>query len=114
MDIDRQEAYRLVLAAGMLHIKWDLACWGNSFPWFNLFEWRLLWQQGVIAADRSRTFHNLAISASRHFEGFSEEQFWIDVEHFHDRHPETNWADYRGIFERCLRGESVEIIRPGG
>lgn len=27
MDATRERAYRLLLSAGLLHVKWDLACW---------------------------------------------------------------------------------------
>jgi len=114
MESERQRALRIVLAAGMLHVKWDLACWYDGFAW--LLPWRCRHQVRAArrAAFRSAAFHNLAIFASQDFAGFSEEQFWRDMEGFHRDFPESNWANYRGMFERCLRGEEVQIIKPGG
>ena len=114
MNAARQRAYLVLLAASLVHIKWDLACWYGGYSW--LLPWRSRSQRRTAqrAAYRSAAFHNLAIYSSRDFAGFSEEMFWRDIEKFYQEFPDSRWANYRGLFEHCLRGEEVTIIRPGG
>ena len=114
IDPARQRAYRVVLAAALLHVKWDTACWYDSNSWLMPWRWPRLWRSGRIAADRAATFHNLAIFATHEFEGFSEERFWIDVVQFHQRHSDSSRTTYRDMFDRCVRGEQVEIIKSSG
>lgn len=114
MDSHRQQAYLTVLAASLLYVKWDLACWYGGFAWFRPWNWRHLVRAASRAAYRSATFHNLAIFTTHDFVGFSEEYFWKEVDRFHNDFPETHWNNYRGIFDRCLRGEEVHIVKPGG
>jgi hypothetical protein len=113
MEAERQRAYQIILAAGLLHVKWDLACWYGGFTWLLPWRWRRQVRAARRATFRSAAFHNLAIFASQGFAGFSEEQFWQGVEQFNQDFPEASGADYRGMFERCLRGEEVGIIKPG-
>jgi hypothetical protein len=114
METERQQAYQVVLAAGLLHVKWDLACWQGGFDWLQ--PWRLPGQVRAArrAACRSAAFHNLAIFASQAFAQFSEERFWQDVERLYRDFPESTWANYREMFERSLQGHEVCIVRPGG
>ena len=113
MEPARERAYRVLLSASLLHIKWDLAC---LFGGIRLLPWAFRRQMRACrrAACRAFAFHNLAILASQDFEGFSEERFWQDVERFLEHYPESDWSDYRGMFERCLRGEEIHVIAPGG
>ncbi len=113
VEATREQASRLLLSAGMLHVKWDLACLYGGFSWL---PWRF-WQQARNArraADRAFTFHNLAIFAAQDFEGFSENRFWREVEQFTSHYPESRWSNYRGMFEASLRGEPVHVVQPGG
>jgi hypothetical protein len=110
MDELRKSAYRAVLAAGLVHIKWDLACWNGGA--------RLLYLSGHIdaarrAAYRSRMLHNLAIFSAYDFEGFREELFWRDVDQFQKQWPSAT-CPYHNIFERTLRGEPVHVLAPDG
>jgi|GEM_PF-1846282 len=113
MDTKREDAYRLLIATGLLHVKWDLACLYGGFSWS---PWVFLSQarNARRAAYRSATFHNLAIFAAQGFLGFSEEYFWEEVDAFLRAFPESRDSNYRGIFEHALRGEQVCIIAPGG
>ena len=47
MEADRQRAYRLLVAAGMMHLKWDLACCKGRFPWFQTPNMDHLAAEGV-------------------------------------------------------------------
>jgi hypothetical protein len=111
MDEKRDHAYRVVLSAGMLHLKWDLACLLGGFAWFNPRRALRQIRAARNAARRAVAFHNLAISAADGFSGFSEESFWDGVERFERRDP-GGVSSYRELFERCLRGETVRIITP--
>lgn len=113
MDDAKVRAYRILLAQGLLHLKWDLAplYYGLSFfrPWRLLYENRTL----RIAVFRAIAFHNLAIFAVSDFEGFSEEKFWTEIDRFHHDCPDS-LCPYREVFERCLRDEPVCIVKPSG
>lgn len=113
MDATRERAYRLLLSAGLLHVKWDLACLYGGFSWL---PWRF-WRQTRCArraAYRAATFHNLAIFAAHDFQDFSEDRFWHEIAQFSRDFPESSWSNYRSIFEAFLRGELVNVIQPGG
>jgi hypothetical protein len=113
MDEVRVRAYWVLLAQGLLHLKWDLARFYGGLSLTR--PWQLLRESRAIrtAALRAFAFHNLAIFASSDFAGFSEEKFWADIERFHHDCPNA-LCPYRQVFERCLRGEPVTIIAPGG
>ena len=113
MEAVREHAYRLLLSAGLLHVKWDLDCLYGGFSWN---PWRFSRQARNVrrAADRACTFHNLAIFAAQGFKGFSEEYFWREVEGFMRDFPEDLWSNYRGMFEASLRGEPVYVAQLGG
>jgi hypothetical protein len=113
MDTARKNAYRLVLAAGLLHLKWDLACVLNGFGWLSPRRVMLQVRAMRRAAARAYAFHNLAIFSTQEFHGFDEGMFWGDIEKF-DRKSATDPSNYRLIFERCLRGEEVNIVSPNG
>src|SRR5262249_22979082 len=113
MDESRRRAYEVVLSAGLLHLKWDLACLTGGFAWFN--PWRAVAQirAACRAAERARTLHNLAIFASRDLSDFSEDAFWHDVARFGREHPDAI-CPYRNIFDQSLRGDEVRIVAPYG
>ena len=113
LEAARENAYRLLLSAGLLHVKWDLACLYGGFSWL---PWRFRDQARSArrASYRAATFHNLAIFAAQDFAGFSEEWFWREVERYLRDFPESPYSNYRGMFEHCLRGEPVYIIAPDG
>ena len=113
MEADRERAYRLLISAVFLHVKWDLSCMYGRVSWS---PWRLRHQyrNARRAAYRVATFHNLAIFSTWNFERFSEERFWREVDQFLHDFPESNWSNYRGMFEASLRGEPVNVIQPGG
>lgn len=113
MDAAREQAYRFLLSAAMLHLKSDLACLYGGFSWL---PWRLRHQVRSVqrAAYRAAVFHNLATFAVCGFGRFSEDRFWLDVERFSRDFPEAIWSNYRGMFEALLRGEAVSVIQPGG
>lgn len=113
MEEARMRAYRVLLAQGLLHLKWDLAGFYGGLSLIR--PWRLLRQSRAIrtAACRAFAFHNLAIFAASDFVGFSEEKFWADIDMFHRDCPDALCL-YREVFERCLRGEPVAIIVPSG
>lgn len=69
----RVRAYRVLLAQGMLHLKWDLSGFYGGLSLF--LPWKLLRQSRLIriAACRAFAFHNLAIFAANDFVDFSEE-----------------------------------------
>jgi hypothetical protein len=110
MDEPRKHAYRVVLAAGLLHLKWDLACWyGGLDPRDAAHQC----EAAQRASFRAFAFHNLAIHAAADFAGFSEFLFWEDIERFCRDCPDA-LCPYREIFDRCLRGQPVSIIAPSG
>lgn len=113
VDENRIRAYRILLAQGLLHLKWDLACLYGGFSWFR--PWLALYQARAArrAAMRVFAFHNLAIQSTLDFTRFSEERFWADIEMFRRDCPDA-LCPYREVFERCLRGEPVEIVAPSG
>lgn len=113
MDASREQAYRFLLSAAMLHIKWDLGCIVGGFSWN---PWRLSNQirRTRRASCRAVVFHNLACFAVWGGDRFSEDRFWTDVERFSRRYPEDDWSNYRGMFEALLRGEAVNLVQPGG
>jgi hypothetical protein len=113
MDLARKHAYRVILSAGLLHLKWDLACLLGGFAWRNPRQALMQIRAAYRAAKRAYAFHNLAIVSTFDFEGFSEDTFWDGLEKFQREHAESLWP-YRVIFERCLRGEEVNIISPDG
>jgi hypothetical protein len=113
MEPAREHAYRLLLCAGLLQVKWDLACLYGGFSWL---PWRFRHQarRARRAAHRAAAFHNLAIFAAQDFAGFSEEDFWRSVERFLRDFPGSDYSNYRVMFERSLRGDPVSIIASGG
>jgi hypothetical protein len=108
MDSARQNAYRALLCAAMLHVKWDLASLPKSSFWMGSGHCR----SAQIAAARSRAFHNLAILLDSDFEVFDEEQFWTDIEHFRQQCPGAMNTDYRWLYEQKLANPDFPIIRP--
>ena len=113
MDEARVRAYRFLLAQGLLHLKWDLARFYGGLSLAR--PWRLLRESRAVrtAAFRAFAFHNLAICAASDFARFSEELFWRDIDSFRRDCPDA-LCPYREVFERCLRGEPVCVIAPGG
>jgi hypothetical protein len=113
VDEARVRAYRVLLAQGLLHLKWDLACLLGGFSWLR--PWRALTQARAArrASLRAYAFHNLAIRSAVDFRGFSEETFWADIDRFQRDCPDA-LCPYREVFERCLRGEPVNITAPDG
>jgi hypothetical protein len=110
MEEARKRAYRVILCAGLLHVKWDLACWyGGSDPQDAIRQG----EDARRASLRAFAFHNLAIHAAADFARFSEEMFWRDIGQFQRDSPDA-LCPYREIFERCLRGDPVNIIAPDG
>jgi len=107
MNPERENAYRFVLAAGLLHLKWDLACVFGGLAWLNPLRLRHQIRAVRRAASRAITFHNLAIFSTLGFRGFSEEEFWDEIDRFRDEFPSFDWADYRSMFDRVLAGEEV-------
>ncbi|QDU22638.1 hypothetical protein [Urbifossiella limnaea] len=110
MEAERQRAYLMILSAALQHVKWDLACWYGRFAWLRPWRSRHQVRGARRAAFRSAAFHNLATFALHDFTGFSEAQFWEDIERFETNFPDGRWMDYRAEFERCLRGEAVRTI----
>ena len=106
-------AYRVLLAQGLLHLKWDLACLLGGFSWCRPRLALAQARSARQAALRAYAFHNLAIRSSFDFAGFSEEEFWADIDKFRRKCPDA-LCPYREVFERCLRGEPVNIVAPGG
>lgn len=102
----RKAAYRTLLSAAMLHLKWELA--GISGP----FSCLKLHHQIETAAQRSFTFHNLALFVDEDFEGFEEERFWRCIEEFQRKCPNAANSNYQWLFERLLAGEKVSPQRP--
>lgn len=113
MDEARMRAYRIVLAQGFLHVKWELAGLLGGFEWFR--PRRAMAQVSLArqAALRAYAFHNLAICSARDFEGFLQDAFWSDIESFHRKCPNAI-GQYREVFERSLRGEQVHIVALDG
>jgi hypothetical protein len=110
MDDLTKRAYRAVLSAGLLHLKWDLACWIGGADTKNT-EYQSL--NAECASFRAAAFHNLAIYAVSDFVDFSEEYFWDEIARFNEKFPDAV-CPYRQIFERALRGEAIHIIAPDG
>ena len=104
MEEARKTAYRLLLAAAMLHLKWDLVCGEAGSLWLR--PWRLVEQLCSLrlGACRARVFHNLAELSTRDFDGFEEGRFWEDVSSFQRRFP-SDRHNYRELFDRALKGE---------
>lgn len=113
MDEVKIHAYRVLLAQGLLHLKWDLACLLGGLSWFQPREALRQIRSAHIAAVRAYRFHNLAITSTWEFQGFSEEEFWAGIEDFRRRFPRA-LCPYRDVFERCLRGEPVHVAAPDG
>lgn len=113
MEEAKIRAYRVLLAQGLLHLKWDLACVLGGFSWLRprllLLQIRAVRQ----AALRAYAFHNLAIRSAFDFAGFSEDAFWADLEKFRRDCPDA-LCPYREVFERSMRGEPFNIIAPDG
>ena len=113
MDEARVRAYNVLLAQGLLHLKWDLAAFYGGIP--LLRPWKLWRANRSIrrAALRTFAFHNLATLSPDNFTGFSEEDFWAGIEEFHRKFPDA-LCPYREVFERCLNGEPVYLVAPDG
>lgn len=112
MDATKTRAYLIVLAQGLLHLKWDLACLLGGLSWWPPHAIGQL-RAARRAALRAYALHNLAIRSTFDFTGFSEEQFWADIEKFQRDCPGA-LCPYRTVFELCLRGEAVNIVAPSG
>lgn len=110
MEAERQRAYRAILAAAVQNMKWELAGWYGGFAWLRPWRARHQVRAARRAAFRSFAFHNLAQYAAHGFTGFSESLFWEGIERFETDFPEARQMDYRGVFERCLRGEAPHMI----
>src|SRR5262249_40251699 len=113
MDEARVRAYRVLLAQGLLHLKWDLARFYGGLSLTR--PWQLLRESQAVrtAAVRAFAFHNPALFAAAAFSGVSEEKVWADIDKFHSDCPDA-LCPYREVFARCLRGEPVSIIAPSG
>ena|ERR1700722_17632344 len=110
MEEARKQAYRVVLCAGLPHLKWDLACWYGGL---NSLDSVRQGEAARRASLRAFAFHNLAIHMASDFARFSEEVFWLDIERFREDSPDA-LCPYRVIFERCLCGKPVNIVAPDG
>jgi hypothetical protein len=111
VDEQRKRAYRVLVGAALLHLKWDLACVLGGLSWLR--PRRLVWEARAVrtAAYRAYAFHNLAIHSAWEFERLDEESFWRDVEWFRGKCPDDR-HQYRAIFDRVVRGEPVNIVAP--
>ena len=111
MDEARKRAYRVLLAAALLHLKWDLACTLGGLTWLR--PRTLLWQSRAVrtAAFRAYAFHNLSITSQWDFRNLDEGQFWRDIDRFHLKCPQDRHR-YREIFERLLAGGPINIVAP--
>jgi len=111
MDETRVRAYRVLLAQGLLHLKWDLAGFYGGLSLAR--PWQLFRESRSVrtAALRAFAFHNLAIFAAADFTDFSEEKFWEDedIEKFRRDCPHA-LCPYRDVFEQYLRGNPVCIL----
>ncbi|HEY1067683.1 MAG TPA: hypothetical protein VGE52_16280, partial [Pirellulales bacterium] len=111
MDEDRKRAYRLLLAAALLHLKWDLACALGGLSWLRPRQLIGQAQAVHIASLRAYALHNLAIASQWDFHFFDEEAFWAGIDRFTLSHPAEAFS-YRTIFERCLNGDPPNIVAP--
>ncbi len=113
MDESRKRPYAFLLSAALVHLKWDLVGFWTGLSLWR--PWRLLRESHRVrrAAHRAVAFHNLAIFLTQDLRGFSEEEFWAEIEDFDKRFPDDG-VDYRGMFDRKLAGEEVIVIKPTG
>jgi hypothetical protein len=111
MDKLRQRAYQDLLSMGLLHVKWDLACWAGRFSWLNPRRAYLQIRAANRASYRAYAFHNLAIQATLEFSGFQEHEFWQGIEKFQRAYPDDPYP-YRSFFERRVRGDPISIVAP--
>lgn len=79
MNETRVDAYRFLLCAAMMHLKWDLQGSIGGFHWWNLGSLRRRYQQVQCARVRAIAFHNLAHFLTHGMRGFDESRFWEDV-----------------------------------
>lgn len=113
MEEVKLRAYRVLLAQGLLHLKWDLACLLGGFSWFRPRLALLQARAARQAALRAYAFHNLAIQSAFDFASFSEDAFWADIQKFRRDCPDA-LCPYPEVFKGCMRGEPVNIVAPGG
>jgi hypothetical protein len=97
LDELRKAAYRTLLCAAMLHLKWDLA--GISGTWSCL----KCHKEVEAAAERSFAFHNLAMFVDWDFEGFEEERFWSRIERFQQKCPNAANSNYQVVVRAIAR-----------
>ena len=106
MDETRKRAYRYLLYRAMLDI--------HPVGWMPLGFFHLLnpfARRGVVARVRragavADWLHNLAMFSAHDFEGFDEQWFWREHEHFERKNPEYDLSEYKRVFERVLAGQT--------
>lgn len=105
-DAAELSAWRVLLAAAVLHTKWDLQ--GIS-AWSLLLSPRVSYRRIRRARDRAVLFHNLALFSTHDLEGFEPERFWADVARFRSVHAEE--PDYAALYTAALAGP-VSLLAP--
>ena len=105
----RINAYRFLLCAVMMHLKWDLHGLIGGFHWWNPGSLRRQYQQVHCARVRDIAFHNLAHFLTLGMRDFDEARFSGDLDRFQNRFPER-LCNYKSLFERKLNGEEVSIL----
>jgi hypothetical protein len=57
---------------------------------------------GRYAGPVAYRLHNLALASVQDFVGFDETTFWLGIDTFNSRNPDTQISHYRAVFEREL------------
>ncbi len=99
MDEHRKYAYRLLLYYAMLDIR-PLAWISLKRDWYKPSNWFFYLRRVKELGALADWLHNLASFSRSDFEGFSEEQFWIEFEWLLSKHP--CFECYRSHFQNAM------------
>ena len=93
MDEKRKVAYRSILYQFLLDIR------TTPTP---LIDDEQAAGIGRYAGPVAYQLHNLALASVNNFAGFDEVGFWLGIDGFNARNPNTDISHYRKVFEREL------------
>jgi hypothetical protein len=105
MERKRQEAYRHLLYAALLHLRTG----PPPLIWWSVNSWRRTRSELLKNKALADCFHNLAAFSVRDFASFDETRFWNDVDHLGRRHGNELTERYRRIFDAYMAGTAAYV-----
>ena len=110
MEQHRIEAYRFIESKVLLDIRQIAARYLLPKSLFYFLS-RKNRRTVEYIARLSYAFHNLPIFLENgNMNEFDEKRFWDDIDKLTEDYYDLTVSNYRSLFERCLKGEKVNIL----